>query len=436
MRPPRVALKVHFITLGCPKNEVDSDRMAARVAASSYVLEPRLHAADVAVVNTCAFIQAATEESVETVLELAAEWKAARPGRSLVVAGCLASRYGADLAREMPEVDAFVPVADEDGLLDLLERLSGQPPEASEGGPPRTAGGASAYLQVADGCFRRCTYCTIPFIRGGYRSRPLDDLLREARLLVASGAKEIVLVGQDVSSYGRDLGDGSPSLAEAVRALARTEGLEWLRLMYVQPDGITPELLEVMAEEPAACRYLDLPLQHASRAVLHRMGRAGSGDEFLRLLGVVRSWMPDIALRTSLIAGFPGETDTDVEVLEDFLLLARFDYAGVFEYSREEGTRAAELPNQVPDDVKRQRWQRLRDAADSVGFEKAAEHVGETLEVLALGAEDGETYGRSRGQAPDVDGVVYLDEDVSEGRIVRARIVDAAAYDLVGEVRR
>ncbi|HEY3318690.1 MAG TPA: 30S ribosomal protein S12 methylthiotransferase RimO [Coriobacteriia bacterium] len=429
-------LKVHFVTLGCPKNEVDSDRMAARVVSSAYALEPELHAADVAVVNTCAFIQAATEESVETVLTLAAEWKAARPGRTLVVAGCLASRYGAELAAEMPEVDAFVPVDDEDALLSLLERLSGQPAEASEGSPPRTAGGASAYLQVADGCFHRCTYCTIPFIRGGYRSRPLDDLAGEARLLIASGVKELVLVGQDISSYGRDLGEGSPSLAEVVRALARTEGLEWLRLMYVQPDGITPELLEVMAEEAAVCHYLDVPLQHASRQVLHAMARPGSGDEFLRLLGVVRSWLPDVALRTTLIAGFPGETDTDVEVLEDFLLLARFDYAGVFEYSREEGTRAADLPGQVPAEAKRLRAQRLRDAADSVGFEKAAAHTGETLEVLALGLEDGEPFGRTRGQAPEVDGVVYLDAEAPEGAVVRARIVDSAGYDLVGEVQR
>lgn len=427
-----MALSVHFVTLGCPKNEVDSDRMAASVAASAYVTVPDLDAADVAVVNTCAFIQDATEESLGTVLELAAEWKAARPGRALVVAGCLASRYGEQLADEMPEVDAFVPVADEDALVAVLERLTGQPAEASEGAAPRTPSGPSAYLQVSDGCFRRCAFCTIPYIRGGYRSRPLADLEAEARLLVASGAKELVLIGQDTSAYGRDLGDGSPSLAEVVRSLARTDGLEWLRLMYVQPDGITPELLEAMAEEPTVCRYLDMPVQHASRAVLHRMARSGSGDEFLRLLGVVRGYLPDVALRTTVIAGFPGETDTDVEVLEDFLLLAKFDYVGIFEYSAEAGTPAAEMPGQVRASVKRKRWQRLRDAADSVGRERAAAHVGETLEVLGLGAEDGEPVGRTRGQAPDVDGVVYLDREVDG--VARVRIVDSVEYDLVGEV--
>jgi ribosomal protein S12 methylthiotransferase len=429
-----VPLSVHFVTLGCPKNEVDSDRMAARVAAA-YGVVADIEAADVAVVNTCAFIREATEESIETVLQLAAEWKAAKPGRTLIVAGCLASRYGHDLAGEMPEVDAFVPVSDEDELVALLEDLSGQPAEASEGAPPRMPSGPSAYLQISDGCFHRCSYCAIPYIRGGYKSRPLPDLEAEARLLVASGAKEIVLVGQDISSYGRDIGSRAPSLAEVVRSLARTPGLAWLRLMYVQPDGITPELLEVMAEEPTVCHYLDLPLQHASRGILHRMNRTGSGDEFLRLLGVVRGYLPDVVLRTSVIAGFPGETHTDLEVLEDFLLAARFDFAGVFAYSAEEGTSAAGMPDQVPDDVKRDRVQRLRDAADGVGFERAAAHVGRTEDVLALGSEDGEPYGRTCGQAPDVDGVVYLDREVAPGTIVRVRIVDAAGYDLVGEVQ-
>lgn len=432
--PRRVS--VHFVTLGCPKNEVDSDRMAAHVGASAYEVVPELDAADVAVVNTCAFIREATEESVVTVLELAARWKAAAPGRALVVAGCLATRYGADLAAEMPEVDAFVPVADEDALLGVIERLTRMPAEASDG-PGRTPSGPSAYLQVSDGCFRRCAYCAIPYIRGGYRSRPFADLRAEAELLVASGAKEIVLVGQDISAYGRDLGDGAPSLPDVVRTLAAVDGLAWLRLIYVQPDGITPELLEVMAARDNVCRYLDVPMQHASRSVLARMNRTGSDDEFLRLLGVVRSFMRDIVLRTSVIAGFPGETDTDVELLEDFLLLARFDYAGVFQYSAEEGTPAAAMPGQVPARVKLARTQRLRDAADVVGFERAAAHVGATLEVLCeASAEEEEPHGRWRGQAPEVDGVVYLDADVAAGTLVRARIVDSAGYDLIGEVVR
>jgi ribosomal protein S12 methylthiotransferase len=429
-------LSVHIVTLGCPKNEVDSDRMAARLTAAGLAVTPDLDSADVAVVNTCAFIAEATEESVETVLQLAAGWKAARPGRVLVVAGCLASRYGDSLAGELPEADAFVPVAGENGVVRLLEGLAGVEPSPRDAAEPgRMPSGPSAYLKVADGCFRECAYCTIPYIRGGYVSRPLDELAAEARALAASGTRELVLVGQDVSAYGRDLGDEAPDLAAVVRTLARIDGVEWLRLMYVQPDGITPDLLETMASEPAVCHYLDMPLQHASREVLRRMRRKGSGDEFLRLLGVVRGYMPDIALRTTVIAGFPGETDTDVEVLEDMLLVARFDYVGVFEYSREEGTPAADMPAQVPSEVRRERARRLRDTADGVGFERAAEKVGSRVPVLALGTEDGEPYGRTAGQAPDVDGVVYLDRELEPGTITHAEIVDAAGYDLVGEVR-
>lgn len=426
-------LSVHFITLGCPKNEVDSDRMAARVSSSAYALTEDLDTADVAVVNTCAFIEPAVSEALDTVMTLAREWKAARDGRRLVVTGCLPSRYAGDLQDELPEVDAFVPVANEAQLLELLEGLTGLPAAASDG-PSRTPSGPSAYLQVADGCFRRCSYCTIPYIRGGYRSRPISDLLAETRVLVASGAREIVLVGQDISAYGRDLGDEGPALADVVRSVAGVDGLDWLRLMYVQPDGITPQLLETMASLPNVCRYLDLPFQHASAAVLRRMNRKGSGEEYLRLLGVVRSYLPDVVLRTSLIAGFPGETDTDVEVLEDFLMLAQLDYAGVFPYSREEGTPAAALPDQVPDDVRLERAQRIADAAERVGFERNAAHVGETLDVLVEGTEDCDTYGRWRGQAPEVDGVVLLDRALPAGELVAARVVGAAAYDLEAEV--
>jgi ribosomal protein S12 methylthiotransferase len=429
-------LSVHFLTLGCPKNEVDSDRMTAAVCASAYEVTPELGTADVVVLNTCSFIADAVEESVETALRLAVEWKAAKPGRALVVAGCLPSRYGDALAAEMPEVDAFVPVANEAQLVELLEGLTGVAAEATDG-PPRTGLSAPvAYLQVSDGCFRRCSYCTIPYIRGGYRSRPLDDLVAEARVLVAAGAREIVLVGQDVSSYGHDLGEDAPDLAAAARAVAATDGLEWLRLMYVQPDGVTSGLLDLIASEPKLCRYLDMPTQHAARHILRAMNRKGSGDEFLRLLGVVRTRVPGIVLRTSVIAGFPGETDTDVEVLEDFLLLAQFDYAGVFTFSPEEGTPAASMPEQVPGEVRRQRAQRLRDAADRVGFEKAAEHVGATVNVLVEppGEDEEEPHGRWRGQAPDIDGVVYLDKEISPGSIVPVRIVEAAGYDLMGEV--
>ena len=425
---------VAFITLGCPKNEVDSDRMAAGLSGLFDVVAD-LEDADVVVVNTCSFIRDATEESVAVVLEVASEWKAERGGRLLVVAGCMPSRYGDELSEAMPEVDAFVPVSDEGELARVLAHLAGEPaPEGAPDAPSRTTPGPSAYLQVSDGCHRACAYCTIPSIRGPYRSRPLDDVVEEARLLLAGGAKELVLIGQDVSSWGHDL-PGRPALADLVRALARLEGLAWLRLMYVQPDEITPDLLEAMATEPAVARYLDMPLQHASRDVLRRMRRRGDGAEYLRLIGVIRGFMPDISLRTTVIAGFPGETRDDARRLQEFLRDARFDYVGVFPYSPEDGTPAADMPDQVAPRTRLARAQRLRDICDEIGFERAADRVGSSLEVLVEGVdEDGTPYGRHRGQAPEIDGVVLLDRELAPGDLATVRVLDTLGYDLVGEV--
>jgi ribosomal protein S12 methylthiotransferase len=425
---------VHVLTLGCPKNEVDSDRMAASLANAFEVVDD-LDAADIAIVNTCAFIQDATEESIGVVLELTGQWKSARAGRAVVVAGCMPARYGDELAASMPEVDAFVAVADESAIARVVADLAGvAAPEHDPGSPVRTAPGPSAYLQVSDGCHRRCTFCTIPDIRGDYRSRSLDEVVEEAGMLVAGGARELVLVGQDISAWGRDL-PGRPALASLVRAVARVGGLAWLRLMYVQPDGITPELLEVMASEPTVARYLDMPLQHASRSVLRAMGRSGDGAEFLRLIGIVRDLLPGASLRTTLIAGFPGETPADAKRLEDFIGDAKLDYVGVFAYSPEDGTPAVDMPDQVPKRTRLARAQRLRDAADAIGFERAAALVGRELEVLSEGLdEDGEPFGRHRGQAPEIDGVVMLDRDIPPGTFVAVEITDALGYDLIGKV--
>jgi ribosomal protein S12 methylthiotransferase len=424
---------VHVVTLGCPKNEVDSDRMAASLVAG-FRLVADSDEADVVVVNTCSFIREATEESIEVVMSFATGWKAARPGRALIVAGCMPSRYGDELAAALPEADAFVKVADEASIASVIAGLTGIAAPPVPDGPLRLASGPSAYLQVSDGCHRACSFCAIPAIRGPYVSRPSAELAAEAVALVAGGARELVLVGQDVSAWGRDL-PGKPVLADLVRVLARTPGLAWLRLMYVQPDGITPELLEVMASEPTVARYLDMPLQHASRSVLRRMGRSGDGAEFLRLIGVIRSVVPGVVLRTTIIAGFPGETREESETLAAFVRDARLDYTGVFAFSPEEGTPAASLPGQVPPRTRRARTQRLRDLADEVGAERAAAYIGQDIEVLALGSEDGEPIGRHRGQAPDVDGVVLLDSEIPAGTLITVTIVDSLGYDLVGEVR-
>jgi ribosomal protein S12 methylthiotransferase len=426
---------IAFITLGCPKNEVDTDRMKAAVAGSAYTLAEDPADADVVVVNTCSFIREATEESVATVLEVANDWLPERPGRSLIVAGCMPSRYAGDLEAELPEVAAFLPVAEEDTLLATLERVTGVPARAGvRGSATRTVEGFSAYLRISDGCHRSCAYCTIPSIRGPYVSTRLADIVAEAEELVSLGAREIVLIGQDISAYGRDL-PGGESLADLVRAVAAVPGVDWLRLMYVQPDGVTDELLTAIAENTNVCRYLDIPLQHAAKAVLRRMKRSGDGAAFLKLLERIRAALPDVVLRTTLIAGFPGETRADVRELQSFLREARFDYVGVFAYSPEEGTSAAVLPDQIPTRTRRTRAQRLRDIADEIGFERAASRVGETLDVLVEGVDEDENVvvGRWRGQAPEIDGLVVLDKG-TPGDIVSASIVDSLGYDLEGEV--
>ena len=428
------APSVAFITLGCPKNEVDTDRMRASVAASRYALAENAEDADVVVVNTCSFIQDATEESVNTVLDIAAQWLPGRDGRHIIVAGCMPARYGEDLADAMPEVSAFVPVAEEGALLDVLARITGVVGSSFDTATPtRTAGGPSAYLRISDGCHRACAYCTIPSIRGAYVSTGLEAIVAEARELVALGAREIVLIGQDITAYGRDL-PGSETLADVVRAVAAVPGVDWLRLMYVQPDGVTDDLLAAIAECPAVCHYLDIPLQHAARSVLRDMRRSGDSASFLEMIARVRAALPDVALRTTLIAGFPGETTADVRELRAFLRAARFDYAGVFVYSPEAGTPAAKLPGQVPLRTRRARAQRLRDLADEIGFERAAERVDGIVDVLVEGVDedDGVTIGRWRGQAPEIDGIVLLDRGEA-GQIVSAKIVDSLGYDLEGE---
>lgn len=424
---------VHFVTLGCPKNEVDTDRMRACVLSSAYRLAASPEEADVVVINTCGFIRAAVEESIDEVMYWAAEWRDLRPGRRIIVAGCMVSRYGSELAEALTEADALVPVADEPTLLTVIERLVGAPANARSG-PGRTGAGPSAYLQVSDGCSRRCAYCTIPAIRGPHVSRPMEALLAEARFLAAAGARELVLIGQDISEYGRDI-QGQRTLPRLLTALDAIEGVNWVRLMYVQPDGVTDELLESMATLPSVCHYLDIPLQHASREVLRAMRRTGDAEAFLELYGRIRAAMPDVVLRTSVIAGFPGEQRRHAAELLRFIQEAQPDYVGVFTFSPEEGTPAAEMPDQVPVRTRRARAQRLRDLADSIGWERAAERIGLTLEVLSEGLdEDGAPVGRWRGQAPEVDGVVLLDRNVEAGTIVRVRIDDTACYDLEGTV--
>ncbi|MDR2197374.1 MAG: 30S ribosomal protein S12 methylthiotransferase RimO [Coriobacteriales bacterium] len=486
---------VSFITLGCAKNEVDTDRMRARLLAGGHSLVEDAAEADVVVVNTCAFITEATEEAISVILEAAALPRMVAGTARLLVCGCLPSRYGAKLAEGLPEVTAFLGVDEEERILALVEGEGGatqdarrpavrpdahsapaepggtgaKAPGRAHGVLTRTVSAPWAYVKIAEGCDRRCSFCTIPLIRGRYQSRPAGEILAEAAELVAGGVRELILIAQDTSIWGRDLGR-EPACAEGE---ARVEAPEparaappeparsappepanlagllhllairfpetWIRLLYLQPSGITDELLAVMAAHHNICDYLDIPLQHASERVLRDMNRAGNATVYLQLLARIRAALPDAVLRTTVIAGFPGETRAEARELERFIEEADFDYVGVFLYSQEEGTVAGARPDQVPMRTRRRRAQRLRDRADATGFARARALLGSTVEVLITQVDEDvseEPYpllGRTRGQAPEVDGMVHLDEGrVGQRRF--ARIVEACCYELDGRV--
>ena len=437
--------RVHLLTLGCPKNQVDSEIMLGVLARRGYEMVSDPEAADVLVVNTCAFITPAKEESIDAILDLAAV-KAARPGRRLVVTGCLAQRYADDLETALPEVDVFVGTGDLLRIADAIEAPPAPAPIVYRGAQHvlptharaarvRTGAWWTAYVKVSEGCDHACSFCIIPKIRGRHESRPMDDLLAEAASLAAEGTVEICLIGQDLTAYGRDLA-GDASLARLLRALAvRVPEVRWLRLLYAYPASVTDELLEVIADEPAVCTYLDMPLQHISDRLLRAMRRERSGAAIRRLIARIRRAVPAIALRTSFIVGFPGETEDDLAELCAFLAEAEFDHVGVFRYSREENTPAAALSGQVPEAVKAERWERVMAVQASVARRRAAAHRGRTIEVLVEGRDTrGRLVGRTRGQAPEIDGRTYLRGRAQAGDLVRARIVGAETYDLIGEI--
>ena len=361
--------RVHLLTLGCPKNQVDSEIMLGVLARRGYEMVSDPEAADVLVVNTCAFITPAKEESIDAILDLAAV-KAARPGRRLVVTGCLAQRYADDLETALPEVDVFVGTGDLLRIADAIEAPPAPAPIVYRGAQHvlptharaarvRTGAWWTAYVKVSEGCDHACSFCIIPKIRGRHESRPMDDLLAEAASLAAEGTVEICLIGQDLTAYGRDLA-GDASLARLLRALAvRVPEVRWLRLLYAYPASVTDELLEVIADEPAVCTYLDMPLQHISDRLLRAMRRERSGAAIRGLIARIRRAVPAIALRTSFIVGFPGETEVDVRELCAFLEEAEFDHVGVFRYSQEENTPAAAFPEQLSEAVKTERWERV-----------------------------------------------------------------------------
>lgn len=440
--------RVHMVSLGCPKNRVDSEVMAGKLQEGAYELVPDPATADVIVVNTCAFIEPATEESIDTVLQMA-RYKEEGTCKKLVVTGCMVQRYGQSLEGELPEVDYFLGTGEYHRITEVLAARAGAVQRTHVDVPlyvhdelaPRLQSWSphSAYLKISEGCDHRCAFCIIPTLRGRLRSRSVPSLVHEARGLVEAGVVELNLVSQDSTAYGRDLDDGS-SLAGLLQGLSELDGLAWIRLHYAYPHGLPDGLLEQLAGNDKVVPYLDIPLQHASGRVLRAMRRGVTRAGQERILDRVRAAVPDLTVRTTFIVGFPGETESDFAELVDFVRAQRFDHVGVFPFCREDGTAAAELDEQVPTEVAEERRDVLLAVQRAISAERLAGWVGREADVLVEGVSaESELLlrGRTAWQAPDVDGQVYLASapaGVAAGQILPARITQAGDYDLVGEI--
>jgi ribosomal protein S12 methylthiotransferase len=437
---------VSLVSLGCPKNLVDAEVMLGHLPAERFTIVTDESMADIIVVNTCAFIREAQEESVETILEVADHKKTGRC-KLLIVSGCLPQRYQDELAKELTEVDFFMGTADAPRILELLDshlqgaqqQEIGLPDYLYDHTTPRVTSSPfySAYVKIAEGCANHCSYCVIPSIRGTLRSRTVSSVIAEVERLVAGGVKEINLIAQDVTAFGAERNNGS-ELTALLRELVKIDGLVWLRLLYAYPDGITDELLDLIAAEDKICNYLDLPIQHIDDQILAAMNRRVDEAGIRFLLERIRTRIPDITLRTSLIVGFPGETDEQFSKLLAFVEEGHFERLGVFRYSREEGTSAAKLVRQVPERTRVSRYKRLMKAQSQVAFDKNMALRGRIEPVLVEGySEETELLlrGRSARQAPDVDGLVYItDGQANVGEIVNIKITDSSEYDLVGQI--
>lgn len=440
--------RVHLVSLGCPKNRVDSEVMIGKIRGSDCEIVDSPDEADVIVVNTCSFIQPATDESIDTVLEMAG-YKETGNCEKLIVTGCMVQRFGRALEDELPEVDHFLGTGEYHRIDEVLASRNAEAPKTHVDVPmyihdefaPRVNSWKthSAWLKISEGCNHRCAFCIIPTLRGKMRSRTIESLVTEAERMVEQGVRELNLVSQDSTAYGRDLADGT-DLGALLRALGTIEKLNWIRLHYAYPIGLPESLLSAIADEPKVVKYLDIPLQHASGPMLKAMRRGVTRAGQERILDRIRSYVPDIAIRTTFIVGFPGETDQDFAELVDFVEQQQFDRVGVFTYFQEEGTDAAKLPGQVPEDVKLDRQRILMERQSEISARKLDDMIGQTVSVLIDGPSTEHEWvigGRLETQAPEVDGQVYLDtppDDIEAGQIRQVRIDRTSDYDLVGTV--
>lgn len=437
-------MKILFISLGCDKNLVDTEVMLGLLDSRGYQMTDDETEADIIIVNTCCFIHDAKEESIQNILEMA-EYKKNGKLKVLAVTGCLAERYRQEIQDEIPEVDAVLGTTSYDKILDAIdEALKGHPSVTvtDVNALPVvktkrlvTTGGHFAYLKIAEGCDKHCTYCIIPKIRGDYRSVPMERVLSEAEYLAGQGVKELILVAQETTLYGRDL-YGEKSLHILVKKLCNIKGIRWIRILYCYPEEITDELIQVMKEEKKVCHYLDLPIQHANDTILKRMGRHTSKQELIELIEKLRREIPDICLRTTLITGFPGETQEQHEELMDFVDQMEFDRLGVFTYSPEEDTPAAGMQDQIPEEVKEERQAELMELQQEIAFDKAEDMVGREVLVMIEGkvADENAYVGRTYRDAPNVDGLIFVNtgETLVSGDFAKVKVSGAAEYDLIG----
>ena len=439
-------MNILFISLGCDKNLVDSEVMLGLLDKKGYQIVDSEEDADIIVVNTCCFIHDAKEESIQTILEMA-EYKKEGKLKALIVTGCLAQRYQQEIIDEIPEVDAVLGTTSYDHIVEAVEEaLAGNGhvvledvdalPDVKEKRLV-TTGGHYAYMKIAEGCDKHCTYCIIPKLRGNYRSVPMEKLLAEAKDLADQGVKELILVAQETTVYGKDL-YGEKSLHKLLRELCKISGIQWIRILYCYPEEIYDELIQTIKEENKVCHYLDLPIQHASDAVLKRMGRRTSKAQLVEIIEKLRKEIPDISLRTTLITGFPGETQEQHEELKDFVEEMEFDRLGVFTYSPEEDTPAATMTEQIPEEVKEDRQAELMELQQEIAFDLAEDMVGREVLVMIEGkvADENAYVGRTYKDAPNVDGLIFIntDEELMSGDFVRVRVTGALEYDLIGEL--
>lgn len=440
--------KVAVVTLGCPKNQVDSEVMAGFLA-QNYTLTDVPEMADIIVVNTCTFIQAAKEESIETIFEMV-RYKESANCHTVIAAGCLAQRYGSELMTEIPELDGVLGTGNVDEITTIVQAAGEKRTNLIKKGAPnflhtelmprkRSTPDYLAYVKVAEGCDNYCTYCVIPHVRGHFRSRSEESVIREVREMATQGVKEIMVMAQDTTRFGQDL-EGKFLLPRLIRQLAQIEGIEWIRLMYCYPERFTDELIETMRQEPKVCKYIDLPLQHADNKILKEMNRQGTIEEAEALIKKLRAAIPDLTLRTTLITGFPGETEQEFETMVKFIQRVQFDRLGVFAYSQEENTPAGQRTDQVPIEVRERRRDQIMQIQQDISWQRQQRWVNRIVTVLLeQRLPDGQWMGRTEGDAPEIDGQVYITKTSDQialqaGDMIKVQILEADSYDLIGEV--